>query len=303
VRAVSDPAIAIGSNMNAVCPACANTSFRLFARMANHAYLRCRTCGLLALDPFPTLEAIERHYALRFETGNYQTLLAFSEQYRKIYDDYVKWIARHTTLPGKRSLDVGCFTGGLVAAFVKGGADAYGVELQSDAVAVAERDLPGRIFGLNIDDASGPFAEGSLDIVTMMAVIEHVREPGRLLKRIRTLMKDEGWLFLETPNASSWPATITRRYWPLLSPIEHIYLFSESAMRQVLHQAGFELVEVRPHIKWLSPAYVHDMLRFYGPEWRSVAGAVFRMLPSAVRTGSLFPFFAGEMLVAARARS
>ena len=194
------------------------------------------------------------------------------------------------------------FHGQLVAALLEAGADAYGLELQRSAVAVAQQRLSGRVFELNIDDNAEPFPEGSLDIVTMMAVIEHVQKPAALLKRVRSLLKDDGWLFLETPNASSWPALTTRRYWPLLSPIEHIHLFSRAAIRHVLDQAGFEVVEVRPHIKWLSAAYVYEMLKFYGPEWRTIVGPVFRVLPSAVRNGSLFPFFAGEMLVAARAR-
>ena len=149
------------------------------------------------LDPFPTLEAIEQHYASRFEEGNYQTLLALSEQYRKVYQDYVSWVTRHLALPGKRSLDIGCFTGELVAALLEAGADAYGLELQRSAVAVAQQRLSGRVFELNIDDNAEPFPEGSLDIVTMMAVIEHVQKPAALLKRVRSLLKDDGWLFLE----------------------------------------------------------------------------------------------------------
>jgi 2-polyprenyl-3-methyl-5-hydroxy-6-metoxy-1,4-benzoquinol methylase len=271
--------------------------------MGAYAYYRCRRCGLLALDPLPTLATIEQHYASKFNDGNYQTLLSFAEQYRRVYLDYVKWIGRHVDLAGKRSLDVGAFTGELVSALLEAGADAYGVELQTAAVSIAQQRVPDRVFRINIDEASAPFPDGSLDVVTMMAVIEHVQEPTALLKRVRRLLNDNGWLFLETPNASSWPARSARRFWPLLAPVEHLYLFSEAAIRRALALAGFELVEVRPHVKWLSPTYVYEMLRNYGPEWRSVAGPLFSVLPRRVRQGSLFPFFAGEMLVVARATS
>jgi 2-polyprenyl-3-methyl-5-hydroxy-6-metoxy-1,4-benzoquinol methylase len=270
--------------------------------MGSYNYERCRTCGLLTLDPFPTLEIIENHYSEKFDAGNYQTLLSFSDRYRQIYIDYVKWIGRHVRLPGKRTLDIGCFTGELVAALMTEGADARGVELQERAVGIAEKRLPGRVFAVNIDEADGPFADASLDVITLMAVIEHVQDPVKLVRRIRTLLKEGGWLFLETPNASSWPAQLTRRFWPLLAPVEHLHLFSERAIRHALEDEGFDVVELRPHVKWLPAAYVYDMLQYYGPEWRAVAGPLFRVLPESVRQRTLFPFFAGEMLVAARAR-
>jgi 2-polyprenyl-3-methyl-5-hydroxy-6-metoxy-1,4-benzoquinol methylase len=271
--------------------------------MGAYTYQRCRRCRLLCLEPMPTLDTIERHYAAKFENGNYKALLTFSEQYRRVYRDYVSWMRRHVQLTGARSLDVGCFTGELVATMLDAGADAHGVELQPEAVAIAQQRLPNRVFEINIDSGSGPFADQSLDVVTMMAVIEHVQEPLKLLRRVRSLLKGGGWLFLETPNASSWPAMTTGRFWPLLAPVEHLHLFSKPAIRHALAQADFELVEVRPHIKWLSPDYVYEMLQYYGPEWRSIAGPVFRTLPRPIRRGSLFPFFAGEMLVAARAAS
>jgi 2-polyprenyl-3-methyl-5-hydroxy-6-metoxy-1,4-benzoquinol methylase len=284
-----------------LCPVCAHSEFQRFARMGSYTYERCRSCGLLVLEPFPTLEIIEKHYSEKFDAGNYQTLLSFSDQYRQIYIDYVKWIGRHVRLPSKRTLDIGCFTGELVAALMSEGADACGVELQERAVQIAEKRLPGRVFAINIDETNGPFPDASLDVITLMAVIEHVQEPVRLVRRIRALLKDGGWFFLETPNASSWPAHLVRRFWPLLAPVEHLHLFSEPAIRRTLEDEGFGIVELRPHVKWLPAAYVYDMLQYYGPEWRAVVGPLLRLLPQSVRQRTLFPFFVGEMLIAARA--
>jgi 2-polyprenyl-3-methyl-5-hydroxy-6-metoxy-1,4-benzoquinol methylase len=284
------------------CPVCAHSAFQRFARLGNYTYERCGGCGLLLLDPFPTLNTIEKHYLEKFETGNYQTLLSYSDRYGEIYGDYVKWIGRHVRLSGKRTLDIGCFTGELVARLMAERADAFGVELQEGAVQIAEKRLPGRVFSINIDEANGPFPDASLDVITLMAVLEHVQEPVKLVQRIRALLKGGGWLFLQTPNASSWPARLVRRFWPLLAPVEHLHLFSERAIRHALEEEGFDVVELRPHVKWLPAAYVYDMLQYYGPEWRAVVRPIFKVLPESVRQRTLFPFFAGEMLIAARAR-
>ena len=286
--------------MNSRCGVCGGTRWQPFARKGQYIYQRCNACGLLALDPIPSLQVIEAHYRSKFECGNYQTLLAFTDQYRRIYKDYVSWMQRHVELGSTRTLDVGCFTGELIAALLGAGADAYGTELQTAAVSIASSRLPGRVYAVDITEPGGPFVEKSLDVVTMMAVIEHVREPVALLKRIHSLLKDDGWLFLETPNASSWTCTLTQRFWPPFAPVEHLYLFSRPAIARALADAGFELIEVRPHIKWLPVAYVDEMLKHYGPQLRTPLRPL-RLL-SAVLRGAPLPFFVGEMLVAARAR-
>jgi len=274
---------------------------RTFARKGQYIYQRCRTCGLLALNPIPSLQVIEAHYRSKFESGNYHARLAFIDQYRRIHQEYVAWIQRHVDVRSMRTLDVGCFTGELVEALVSAGADAYGVELQTAAVSIADSRLPGRVYAVDITAPAGPFVEQSLDVVTMMAVIEHVTEPVVLLKRVRALLKDDGWLFLETPNASSWTCTLARRFWPPLAPVEHLYLFSSHAMVRALADAGFELIEVRPHIKWLPAAYVDEMLQHFSPQLRAPLRPLLRLL-SAVDRGAALPFFVGEMLVVARAR-
>jgi 2-polyprenyl-3-methyl-5-hydroxy-6-metoxy-1,4-benzoquinol methylase len=287
--------------LQGTCPGCQERIFREFATKGAFRFLRCQMCGLLAIDPMPSETQIAEHYKAKFDTGNYAAIRTFASEYKSIYVDYVAWMGRFLSLNRARTLDIGCFTGDLLGVLISDAkADAYGVELQHEAAAIAEARFPGRVFRLNVDHPSDFLPEASFDAITMMGLIEHVREPAALLSRARTLLKPGGWLFLQTPNASSVLASITRRLWPPLAPVEHLHLFSERAIIAALERSGFKVRKIRAHVKRLPIAYVYEMLKHFGPEWRRVVGPVYNALPQRLQNFSA-PFYAGEMLVAAQA--
>jgi len=273
-----------------------------YARKGAYTYQQCETCRLLAIDPMPSEQAIEEHYAQRFKSGNYSTIRAFAPAYRVVYRQYVAWMTETmASLERVRCLDIGCFTGELVDLLInEAHADAYGVELQDEAASIAEARLPGRVFRHNIDHPSEFLPDGSFDAITMMGLIEHVQRPDALLARARALLKEGGWIFIETPNASSFGARVSGSIWPCLAPVEHLHLFSEPAIEQVLGRSGFRLRHIRTHFKPLPLAYVYEMLQTFGPGMRRLLTPLYHALPEGLRQRAA-PFYVGEMLVAAQA--
>jgi SAM-dependent methyltransferase len=272
------------------CIACGNTGTTTGPRKGGWAYRRCRTCGLLTLDPLPTAQQVHDHYQPRFRRGNYEVARRYAEPYRRVHSDLADWIDLR---PAARVLDVGCFTGELLAILADRGADVHGVEWQGDAVAIANERLGDRVRQGDIANVDLPAA--SFDAVTMMAVIEHVLEPKALIERTRELLKPGGRLYLETPNASSLAARVLRGAWPAVVPVEHIHLFTERALRLLLEHEGFEDVRARVHVKRLPVEFVHDQLaNFGGPRWQTAFRPVARLL-----SGRVLPFYGGEMLISA----
>jgi 2-polyprenyl-3-methyl-5-hydroxy-6-metoxy-1,4-benzoquinol methylase len=255
-------------------------------------YRRCRGCGLLATE-LPSREQIEAHYTAKFEFGNYELLRRYATPYQRIYEQMAGWLEFH---PGARVLDVGCFTGDFLALLAERGADVYGLELQPEAVAIANQRLPGRIFQASADDSR--FPPGRYDTITMLAVIEHVLDPRGLIASARERLALGGRLYLQTPNAGSLVARALGRTWPMLAPVEHIHLFSARALRLLLASEGFEVIRVRRHVKRLPASYVHAQFANYGGRrWQQVFGPL-RLLGEVG-----LPFYAGEMFVAAHAAS
>jgi 2-polyprenyl-3-methyl-5-hydroxy-6-metoxy-1,4-benzoquinol methylase len=267
---------------------CGGIQDRRFRR-GDYAYCRCSRCGLLASSPIPTAQQISAHYQAKFVSGNYETARRYEAEYCRVHRQIAKFVGAE---PGQRVLDVGCFTGGLIEVMASLGVDVCGLELQPEAVAIADKRLPGRVH--QADVFGKEFPPGPYDIVTMMGLIEHVLDPMAFLSRAYALLQPGGRLFLQTPDAGSMVARLMGSRWPPLAPIEHIHLFSRQALRQSLQEAGFSSIRFKRHVKLLPVAYVYEMLSSFGPEWRRA------MRPIQILLGRVpLPFYAGEMLVSA----
>jgi SAM-dependent methyltransferase len=194
---------------------------------------------------------------------------------------------------GERILDIGTFTGGLLEVLLAAGADAYGVELQAEAVEIANALLgEERVFRANVHGTS--FPAGPYDVVSMIALIEHVTDPREMVRRAHQLLRPGGRFYLETPDAGRLLARVAGPWWPPLVPIEHIHLFSHESLGLLLAQEGFENIAVRRHIKWLPVSFVDEQLSTFGPSLRRAFHPFARLLGDA-----RLPFYGGEMLVSA----
>jgi len=271
----------------------------------NFRYYRCPACGLVSTYPLPDPVTLDSHYAKKFRDGNYQLLQAYSEQYKSVYEGFVhilnlKLQSRGQSLQDQKILDIGCFTGEFLELLHQRGADVYGLELQSEAVDIADRKLPGRIF--KADVFSNDFPQIPCDIITLMGVIEHVTNPVKLFRRSTGLLKEGGILMLQTPDSSSLFARTMGKFWPPYAPVEHIHLFSRRSLELSLNELGYANIEFMPHWKRLPISYVYNMFRNFGPEFYRLLGPLYKLLPRFV-ANSLLLFYIGEMIVIAQKKN
>jgi SAM-dependent methyltransferase len=278
------------------CIVCAAPQYELF-RHGDFAYARCERCGLVSSVPLPSEDEIIAHYAGKFAAGNYELSRRFLPQIRRVYRQFVDSLAALIDLrSGPRVLDVGCFTGDFLVQLAERGADVYGLELQPEAVEIAQRALPGRVFRADVHGTR--FPEGPFDVVTATGLIEHVIDPVALLRRMSDLLRPGGILLLETPDSGSAVARLLGRFWPPYATVEHIHLFSRRSLVRALG-TSFEDVRSRPHWKPLPVEYVYENMKNFGPELRRVLSPVYHVLPRYVQRSAL-PFYVGEMIVTAK---
>ena len=100
---------------------------------------------------------------------------------------------------GLRLLNLGCGTGGFNVAAAAAGALAWGVDVDPDAVVIAQARAPRGRFTRAAAE-SLPFRDGSFDVVYCVSTLEHVADRTRTLHEIARVLGPTGTLYLHTPS-------------------------------------------------------------------------------------------------------
>ncbi len=118
----------------------------------------------------------------------------------------LEWLSRLAGgLAGKQVLDVGCGGGILADSMAREGAEVLGIDLASKALKVAQlHALEAQTSGVSYREISAESlaveCPGRFDVVTCMEMLEHVPDPGSVVRACSTLVKPGGWVFFSTIN-------------------------------------------------------------------------------------------------------
>mgnify|MGYP003634862024 FL=1 len=114
------------------------------------------------------------------------------------------WIDERAPLAGKEVLDVGCGGGILAEAMAQRGATVTGIDMGEAPLSVAR--LHQLESGVAVDyqqSTAEEFAEqhaGRFDVVTCLEMLEHVPDPGSVIRACTKLVKPGGHVFFSTIN-------------------------------------------------------------------------------------------------------
>ena len=111
-----------------------------------------------------------------------------------------------TPPPGACVLDIGSGIGTFVVACRKRGFRAFGIEpdrigqgSRISSIQIARRRLENQVFVVSVGECL-PFADRSFDLITMNQVMEHVSEQAGVLREALRVLKDEGAIYIASPN-------------------------------------------------------------------------------------------------------
>ena len=116
----------------------------------------------------------------------------------------LEWINARVPLNGRKVLDIGCGGGILAESMARKGATVCGIDLSEKALRVA--DLHSLESGVQVRYrliAAEDLAEqeaGQYDVVTCMEMLEHVPDPGAIVRACAALVKPGGQVFFSTLN-------------------------------------------------------------------------------------------------------
>lgn len=241
------------------CPLCGPAQRRVLGLRGGYAHrhgagrvtriVECHSCSLIFADPmpFPSTPFAQYH-----DPGDYFRIHPeerTAERYRERMDLAARILGRRG-----RSLDVGCGRGASLIGARAAGWEASGVEPSAEFARYARTTNRVDVLPVTLQEAK--FGDGVFDCVTMGAVLEHVYDPLDLLREAHRILVPSGLLYVGVPNEQGLYFRLGNLYhrlrgrpWVInLSPSfepYHVLGWSGRSLRQALHMAGFQLLEIR----------------------------------------------------------
>jgi SAM-dependent methyltransferase len=154
-----------------------------------------------------------------------------------------RFLPKRAVLSNPSIVDVGCGPGFLVHCLEKWFpmAEVVGVDASDQLLEVA-RSRCERVRFLKGDACSLPLKDGSVDVIFILHVLEHLARPADCLAEALRVLRPGGLLVVATPNAAGLGARLMKHNWRGYSDPTHISLHGVSFWRGLLKSLGFRIV-------------------------------------------------------------
>lgn len=145
------------------------------------------------------------------------------------------FIKQTIDLKNKDICEIGAFDGLLLSLFKKNNNNVFGYELNDDARVYAQKKY-------NIDLKENFLeSKSKYDIIILSHVIEHFKEPKEILIKIKSMLKKEGFIYIEVPN-SPMPEECSYEMLMRYLNTEHIVNFTMDNLIKFVESANLKVI-------------------------------------------------------------
>ena len=240
------------------CPVCGGCESTFYANNDYLDYVRCNQCTLIYMNPAPSAASVDKGFQgedellMEYFSIIRQYKSALPEKPEPREDAKLKDI--YAFKQSGRLLDVGCSVGDFLHK-AKYFYEVEGVEVNPHTSAIAEQHFKVHKHFLNELDLAPVY-----DILTLHQILYGVPDPVGLLRDIHGVLKDDGILYINTPNADSYAMSLYNGKANHLYGYTALNVFNEQSLAELAHRTGFEILSIRT--EWLD-IYLTDLAEFY----------------------------------------
>lgn len=188
--------------------------------------VECNKCGLVFVNPRPTLDSMRFYYPENYYDHR------DNELHQKRYSSQEAFLPK---LTNEKILDIGCARGDFLI-YLKQKYPlirAYGIDYFSDKV--HSRDII--FYNNHLTDCQ--FQDSKFDLVTAWAVFEHLHKPSEYFKEVNRILNKNGkFIFLVTNSESFYGQKAYTEDIP-----RHTYHYSENTLNKYAYKYGFKLTK------------------------------------------------------------
>jgi SAM-dependent methyltransferase len=246
----------------AYCPVCAARRFEYLFSIQASRLMRCTECGFTLLNPQPSDQKLAAIYSHDYFLGanDPKAQEVFNRLKRQTAELYLAEIARYSGRSGGKLLEIGSGSGDMLVTAAAQGYEVTGVEYSPYACAearhrLAAKNLPGEVLQGEIETVAE--RSGQYDACVMADLIEHVRNPRRLLEVVHRVLKPGGVILIATPTLDSFSARLMGVRWMEYKP-EHLSYFNRRTLEGLLFSEGYRCVNTLPGYKILNYNYIQE---------------------------------------------
>ena len=146
---------------------------------------------------------------------------------------------------GKRVLELGCATGSTTRVLKQQGCSIVGIEIDREAAQIAEQFAERMIVAdLDVLDVHEALGGDSFDVIVAADVLEHLRDPRRVLTACVEHLRPEGEVLLSIPNIAHADVRLALLrgnfdyQWCGLLDETHLRFFTRRSLTTFLHDCG-----------------------------------------------------------------
>lgn len=173
----------------------------------------------------------------------------------------------------KNVLDVGCSSGYLAEHLRKKGCKIFGIEKEKEAIKKAKEFCYNVIDGdLDVIE-SLPCQEKYFDVILFADILEHLKDPKRVLVLFKKYLKDDGCIILSIPNIANIRIRIKLLFgifnyekYGILDET-HLRFFTKETIIELIKDSGYRILEydITPGVPYKIQHYLSLSNRFcYG---------------------------------------
>ncbi|HYM94458.1 MAG TPA: class I SAM-dependent methyltransferase [Chitinophagaceae bacterium] len=162
-----------------------------------------------------------------------------------------KLIGKVCKIKSGNLLDIGSGTGSFLNEMKQHGWQITGLEPDPGARKIAKE-----LYGIELFDEKkiNDLSPATFDAITLWHVLEHVHDLSGYILNLKSLLKENGKLFIAVPNYTSLDAKIYKEYWAAYDAPRHLYHFSPLSLEKLIKKNDLKIVQYKP--MWYDSFYI-----------------------------------------------